>query len=104
MEDDDLKLEILSSDSVFKSKTQDQRVTTRFMTKYEKARVLGARALQIGLGASIMVAVTGETDPLEIAMKELREKKVPIAIRRYLPDGSYEDWDVADLIVDHNIH
>lgn len=76
-----------------------QRITTRYMTKYEKARVLGTRALQISMNAPVMVSLDGETDPLEIAMKELREKKVPFTIRRYLPDGSYEDWRIDELIV-----
>lgn len=35
----------------------------------------------------------------QIAMKELREKKIPFTIRRYLPDGSYEDWRVDELII-----
>jgi DNA-directed RNA polymerase I, II, and III subunit RPABC2 len=39
------------------------------------------------------------TDPLEIAYKELREKKIPFTIRRYLPDGSYEDWGLDELII-----
>lgn len=75
------------------------RITTRYMTKYERARVLGTRALQISMNAPIMVTLDGETDPLEIATKELREKKVPFTIRRYLPDGSYEDWRVDELII-----
>ncbi|KAL6750074.1 RNA polymerase, subunit omega/K/RPB6 [Haematococcus lacustris] len=75
------------------------RITTRYMTKYERARVLGTRALQISMNAPVMVALDGESDPLEIAMKELREKKIPFTIRRYLPDGSYEDWRVDELII-----
>ena len=77
------------------------RSTTRYMTKYERARVLGTRALQISMGAPIMVELTGETDPLDIAMKELTDKKIPIVIRRYLPNGRYEDWKVDELIVEH---
>lgn len=75
------------------------KITTNYMTKYERARVLGTRALQISMNAPVMVELDGETDPLEIATKELRAKKIPFTIRRYLPDGSYEDWSVADLIV-----
>lgn len=44
------------------------------------------------------------TDPLDIAMKELRENKIPLIIRRYLPDGSFEDWPIQDLIVDTSKH
>ena len=77
-----------------------ERVTTRYLTKYERARVLGTRALQISMNAPVMVDLDGETDPLKIAMKELRERKIPIIIRRYLPDGSHEDWSIDELIVD----
>ena len=76
------------------------RVTTRYLTKYERARVLGTRALQISMNAPVMVDLDGETDPLRIAEKELRERKIPIIVRRYLPDGSHEDWGIDELIVD----
>jgi hypothetical protein len=41
------------------------------------------------MNAPVMVQLDGETDPLEIAMKELRDKKIPFTIRRYLPDGRW---------------
>lgn len=82
------------------SRAATERFTTRYLTKYERARVLGTRALQISLNAPVMVDLDGETDPLRIAEKELRERKIPIIIRRYLPDGSHEDWGVDELIVD----
>uniref|UniRef100_J3LQI8 Uncharacterized protein n=1 Tax=Oryza brachyantha TaxID=4533 RepID=J3LQI8_ORYBR len=81
-------------------KTQRPRKTSKYMTKYERARILGTRALQISMNAPVMVELEGETDPLEIAMKELRARKIPFTIRRYLPDGSYEDWGVNELIVE----
>ena len=39
------------------------------MTKYERARLLGTRALQISMNAPVMVELAGETDPLAIALK-----------------------------------
>ena len=75
-------------------------MTTPYMTKYERARVLGTRALQISMNAPVMVELDGETDPLEIAGKELRQGRVPFTIRRFLPDGSYEDWACHELIVE----
>lgn len=77
-----------------------QRMTTRYLTKYERARVLGTRALQLSLNAPPMVELEGETDPLVIAGKELRERKIPLIIRRFLPDGSFEDWALDELIID----
>ena len=48
------------------------------MTKYERARLLGTRALQISMNAPVMVELAGETDPLAIALKVCLSKKGPI--------------------------
>lgn len=79
---------------------KEKRTTTPYMTKYERARVLGTRALQISMNAPVLVDLEGETDPLQIAMKELAQRKIPLVIRRYLPDGSFEDWGCDELISD----
>lgn len=52
----------------------------------------------ISMNAPVLVPTEGEMDPLAIAQKELVAKKIPLIVRRYLPDGSYEDWSVAELI------
>merc|ERR1712014_537715 len=62
------------------------RKTTPYLTKYERARILGARALQISMNAPVMVEFDGETDPLLIAEKELLNRVVPFVVRRFLPD------------------
>ncbi|PVU89398.1 hypothetical protein BB559_005120 [Furculomyces boomerangus] len=94
--------EILMADPMNEEEIEGnkERVTTPYMTKYERARILGTRALQISLSAPVMVELDGESDPLEIAGKELREKKIPLIIRRYLPNGTFEDWRVQDLITE----
>mmetsp|Transcript_23276 Transcript_23276/g.26959 ORF Transcript_23276/g.26959 Transcript_23276/m.26959 type:complete len:151 (-) Transcript_23276:64-516(-) len=98
---DDVNVELINGGGVSAGGTaKEDRVTTRYLTKYERARVLGTRALQISMNAPVMVDLDGETDPLKIAMKELRERKIPIIIRRFLPDGSHEDWSVDELIID----
>ncbi|KAH9950896.1 subunit common to RNA polymerase I [Amylocystis lapponica] len=76
------------------------RITTPYLTKYERARILGTRALQISMNAPVLVPLDGETDALQIAIKELSQRKIPLIIRRYLPDGSFEDWSVSELISD----
>lgn len=67
------------------------QIHTEFLTKYERARVLGTRALQLSMNAISTVDTTNMTDPLKIAEKELLEGKIPIIIRRRLPDGNYVD-------------
>lgn len=66
-------IEFLPSDG--QSRQATKRITTPYMTKYERARVLGTRALQIAMCAPIMVELEGETDPLQIALKELKYDK-----------------------------
>ena len=100
----DERMEILNEDDLGGAQPgvrtdPSKRITTPYMTKYERARVLGTRALQIAMCAPLMVEPDGETDPLQIAMRELKEKKIPMIIRRYLPDGSFEDWSIDELII-----
>ena len=81
-----------------KDKIDDtKRTTTPYLTKYEKARIIGARALQISKNAPIFVNAENETDPILIVEKELRLHKIPFIIKRFLPDWPYEDWAVKDL-------
>merc|ERR1711976_218927 len=100
-EEDQEQVDVLPASEAQQSLRVDpeKRMTTPYMTKYERARVLGTRALQIAMCAPVMVELEGETDPLQIAMKELKARKIPIIIRRYLPDGSYEDWSIDELII-----
>lgn len=110
--DDDLDganiVAVNQQNQILRKKTQrelaipkEKRTTTPYMTKYERARILGTRALQISMNAPVLVDLEGETDPLQIAMKELAQKKIPLIVRRYLPDGSYEDWGSDELIVEN---
>lgn len=96
---EDVAMKDTSSTSNSKAVPRDQRITSRFMTKYERARILGTRALQISMNAPVMVDIGGMTDPLKIAEKELEKKKIPLIVRRYLPDGFYEDWPINDLTI-----
>lgn len=81
------------------SSSERPRITSPYMTKFEKARIIGTRALQISLNAPVSIPLDGEIDPLVIAEKELARKTIPFTVRRYLPDGSYEDWDLQELII-----
>ncbi|MGZ4901950.1 MAG: DNA-directed RNA polymerase subunit K [Halobacteriota archaeon] len=55
--------------------------TTRELTRYERARIVGARALQISMGAPTLVE-SNTTDPIDIALEELRKGSIPITIKR----------------------
>lgn len=76
-----------------------ERITSPFMTKYERARIIGWRAQQIASGYPPLIQVEDEEDPIVIASDELRLKKCPLIIRRVLPSNEYEEWDVNELIM-----
>ncbi len=53
------------------------------LTKYEKARVIGARALQLAMGAPPLIGVpTGEIDARVIAKLEFEKNVVPLQVVR----------------------
>jgi len=69
------------------------------LTRFERARIIGARALQLALGAPPFVPLKPEIrDPIELAIYELESKALPISIRRTLPDGRFEDIPVEYLL------
>jgi DNA-directed RNA polymerases I, II, and III subunit RPABC2 len=78
---------------------KSERKTLPRMTKYEKAHVLGVRASQLSAGASPLIDIGNEFDPLTIAAIELNEKKIPFIVRRWLPDNSFEDWGIDELLI-----
>lgn len=57
------------------------------LTRFEVARLVGARALQIALGAPLLVEGKKGTSPNELAKLEFKEKIVPITVKRRMPDG-----------------
>jgi DNA-directed RNA polymerase I, II, and III subunit RPABC2 len=72
--------------------------TLPFLTKFEKARVLGERAKQINDGAKPFVKLaTNAIDGYLIALAELEQKLIPFIIKRPLPNGGCEYWKLKDL-------
>ena len=74
--------------------------TLPFITRYEKARIIGERTKQLNAGANPFVQVEPSViDGYLIALKEFDEKKIPFIIKRPLPNGSCEYWKMSDLEV-----
>jgi DNA-directed RNA polymerase subunit K/omega len=72
--------------------------TIPFLTKYERARILGQRAKQINMGAQSFIKIPDNViDGIIIAELELKQKKIPFIIKRPLPNGACEYWNVNDL-------
>jgi DNA-directed RNA polymerase subunit K/omega len=69
------------------------------LTRFERARIVGARALQVSLGAPILVQLQkGVSDAIDIAIQELNERVLPMTVRRTLPEGTFQDIPLIDLL------
>jgi DNA-directed RNA polymerases I, II, and III subunit RPABC2 len=94
--------EVLALCNVIRNKDNiiidDLHRTIPYLTKYEKARILGQRAKQINSGSPPFIKVPENViDGYLIAQLELKAKRIPFIIRRPLPNGGSEYWKVNDL-------
>jgi DNA-directed RNA polymerase I, II, and III subunit RPABC2 len=94
--------EISSLTSVIRDKNNniidDLHKTLPYLTKYERARILGQRAKQINSGAKVFVKVSENIiDGYLIAQMELEQKRIPFIIKRPIPGGGCEYWNLKDL-------
>ncbi len=68
------------------------------ITRFEKARITGARSLQLSLGAPAFIKIPQDVrDSISLASAELYAKALPISIRRVLPNGLYQDIPIEWL-------
>ncbi|MBD3229968.1 MAG: DNA-directed RNA polymerase subunit K [Candidatus Lokiarchaeota archaeon] len=70
------------------------------LTRFERSRIIGAIALQISMGAPILIEVEEESyiDPIEVAELELRAGILPLTIRRTTPSGFFQDIPLSVLL------
>jgi DNA-directed RNA polymerase I, II, and III subunit RPABC2 len=73
--------------------------TSPFLSKFEYARVVGAVALQISTTTDTVYPPG--MSAMQLAREEVLQQRVPLLIRRYLPDGSHEDCSLSALRVDY---
>jgi DNA-directed RNA polymerase I, II, and III subunit RPABC2 len=81
-------------------KADSNHRTYPFLTNYEKTKIIGLRANQISKGSIPFIAVPKHiTDVKDIAKLELEQKRLPFIIKRPLPNGQFEYWRLADLLI-----
>ena len=91
---------VVSVEKTYSDYYNNDKVTMPYMTKFEKAKLLGVRAEMIASGDKPLVEIKGKVNnAYDIALMELKQKKIPLIVRRYLPNGKVEDWRVEELII-----
>ena len=92
-------LKVPGSSSETTSKEKKILIGPPKLTRFERARIVGARALQIAMGAPILVEPPKAlANPIDIAIQELESGILPITIRRTLPDETYQDIPLKWLL------
>ena len=96
--------EVLSTDMITSlrdiSLLDTNHTTYPFLTNYEKTKCISFRASQLNNGAKPYILVpTGVNDSYMIAKMELEARRLPVIIKRPLPDSTYEVWRINDLLM-----
>jgi DNA-directed RNA polymerase I, II, and III subunit RPABC2 len=86
---------------IMKKYEPTQNITKNILSKYERVKIIGLRSEQLQRGADPYVEfdTTQTFNPREIAMEELRQRKLPFMIKRTLPNGVDEYWRLDDMII-----
>jgi len=80
--------------------TDKNHKSVPYLTLFEKTKILGFRANQLSQGAQPLVDIPKHiTDVLDIARLELLNKRLPFIVKRPMPDGTFEYWRLADLVL-----
>ncbi len=96
--EDDYESKIIDQSQTLIKLTQ-KKITIPRLTKYEKTLLIGVRAQQLNKNALPTVDTSNMTRTVDIAEKELKERTLPLIIRRYLPDGTHEDWKIEEFVL-----
>jgi DNA-directed RNA polymerase I, II, and III subunit RPABC2 len=94
------RFDIVNLEKTYENYYTQKKETKPFLTKFERAKLIGTRAEMIANGAPALVEVPKTiTNAYDIAKLEFKERKIPLLIRRYLPNGTAEDWRLQDMVV-----
>jgi DNA-directed RNA polymerases I, II, and III subunit RPABC2 len=93
------KFQIISNNETYDTFQTQTRKTRPYLSRFEKAKVLGLRAAQIDNGCESTLAIPPNLmDARSIAEYEFQNQGIPFMIRRYFVDGTHEDWRLSELV------
>lgn len=91
-------IELKSHQETYKDVISGVKRTRPFITRFELTKVLGIRAQQLENNAAPMIQLNDELmSATAIAQEELKQRVIPLMIRRHLPDGQTEDWRLDEF-------
>lgn len=94
--DNQQEVNVVSYDDI-KNKNVPKK-TVPFLNKFEKARIIGVRKQQLSNGAEPKINTLNLNNIDDIVEEELKQRKIPLVIRRKLPNGVFEDWKLDEFM------
>lgn len=91
------EVNVISYDEILEKINNKKKKTVPFLNKFEKARLLGVRIQQLSSGAEPKINTTGFESIIEIVEEELKQRKIPLIIKRNLPNGESEEWKLEEF-------
>jgi len=91
----------LQDDQNIEYVTKENRLSSNRLTKYEMVRILGERCKQLTMGAKPLIKNFKDLSYDKIAEEEFIRNMIPFKIKRPLPNGKYEIWNIEELSKDH---
>ena len=88
---------VISYDEIINKKINKKKKTVPFLNKFEKARLLGVRIQQLSAGAQPKINTEGLNSIVEVVNEELIQRKIPLIIKRNLPNGESEEWKLEEF-------
>ena len=96
-QNEESNFKVISYQDVIENISKKEKKTIPYLSKFEKARIIGNRAQQLAYGAQPKINTENLLDIYEIATEELKQRKIPFIIRRTLPNGTHEDWRIEEF-------
>ena len=91
----------LQDDQNIEYVSKENRLSSNRITKYEMVRILGERCKQLTMGAKPLIKNFKDLSYDRIAEEEFLRNMIPFKIKRPLPNGKYEIWNLEELSKDH---
>lgn len=91
------EINVISYDEILEKSNNKKKKTVPFLNKFEKARLLGVRIQQLSCGAEPKINTSGFESIIEIVEEELKQRKIPLIIKRNLPNGESEEWKLEEF-------
>lgn len=89
--------EFIGYNEVIEKNKKVKKKTVPFLNKFEKARLLGVRIQQLSAGAQPKISTEGFDTIHDIVEEELKQRKIPLIIKRNLPNGESEEWRLEEF-------